>query len=154
VYVPELVVTADVQPERLTKAYHRAWHAENGAWTARMKLEEMFEKNGALRAMPVNAPALFGTPGFLYRQLIASAGRCAVATILGRESQALTYENHVRQLVRYIETGWRATKSGKKRTSPAAQLLRFGVAVVRRKLAGRGPKPPCAASAGSNGGAG
>ncbi len=42
-YVPEAVVFADVQPERLTKRYHRRWHRRNGWWAARMRLEESFD---------------------------------------------------------------------------------------------------------------
>ena len=50
VYAPDVVVTAAVQPERLTKSYHRRWHTGHGRFGALM----------GLRKIPADAPRLFG----------------------------------------------------------------------------------------------
>jgi len=55
-YDPAVVVTADVQDERMTRAYHRRWHREHGRYIAMMRLGH-WEKPG---------PRLSGVPLALY----------------------------------------------------------------------------------------
>ncbi|HEX8649705.1 MAG TPA: glycosyltransferase [Pyrinomonadaceae bacterium] len=57
-YDPRLVVHADVQPERMTKAYHRRWHTGHGRFSSLMRLKD-YE---AARAR------LFGVSSNLYKQ--------------------------------------------------------------------------------------
>jgi glycosyltransferase involved in cell wall biosynthesis len=62
-YLPELVVYAQVLDERLDKAYHRRWHCGHGHFHAVMRNEE-FESSKV---------RLFDVPGHLYRSTFANA---------------------------------------------------------------------------------
>jgi glycosyltransferase involved in cell wall biosynthesis len=57
-YVPEVVVTTEVQTDRLTKSYHRKWHKGHGHFYALMR-EPEFERS---------AGRLFDVPAHLYKQ--------------------------------------------------------------------------------------
>jgi glycosyltransferase involved in cell wall biosynthesis len=54
VYDPSIVVRADVQPERLTRGYHRRWHYAHGRSHARMQLPEMERSRARLLGVPVH----------------------------------------------------------------------------------------------------
>jgi glycosyltransferase involved in cell wall biosynthesis len=72
-YAPDVVVTAVVPAERLSKAYHRRWHREHGMCYAAYRDEEM-ERSRAGR--------LFDVPTHLYRTALGDAvswGRRAAA---------------------------------------------------------------------------
>ena len=43
-YAPELVTFAPVDPERMTRRYHRQWHEQHGRNAARMRLEEVTDE--------------------------------------------------------------------------------------------------------------
>lgn len=62
-YEPGVVVHADVQPERMTRDYHRRWHEGHGRYYAIMHAEDV--ERASLR--------LFDVPGPLYRQAAADA---------------------------------------------------------------------------------
>jgi glycosyltransferase involved in cell wall biosynthesis len=57
-YDPRLVVHADVQPERMSKAYHRRWHTGHGRFTSLMRLKDY----------EVARARLFGVSSYLYKQ--------------------------------------------------------------------------------------
>ena len=97
-YLPDLVVIAEVQPERMRKAYHRHWHRRNGEWAARMELDESFDGLGRLRAEPVDAPRLFGAQGFLYRRLLTTALQYVAAAGTLRRARAFQHEKQLWQL--------------------------------------------------------
>ena len=40
-YLPELVVTAEIEPERMEKKYHRKWHTSHGRFYAALHSEEV-----------------------------------------------------------------------------------------------------------------
>lgn len=61
-YVPELVVYAQVFAERLTKNYHRRWYCGHGHFYAVMRNDEF--ESSKIR--------LFGVPGHLYRRTCAN----------------------------------------------------------------------------------
>ncbi len=70
-YDPSLVVWADVTPDRLTRRYHRRWHLEHGRFSARMRLREMTDSNGSLRAGALPEFRRWaGVPRFLVRLLV------------------------------------------------------------------------------------
>lgn len=62
VYVPDVVVTADVPPERMSVAYHRRWHRGHGRFQAVMRLPEI-ERSPRGRFLDV--------PAHLYRSALA-----------------------------------------------------------------------------------
>ena len=133
-YVPDAVVTADVQPERILKPYHRQWHKRNGQWAARLGLEESFDGQGGLRERPVSGPALFGIPSFMFRQLAGTTARWAAATVRRRESDAFALEKQLWQLTSYMRTC--AAERPRAARSAAVEISRFVGAVVRRKWSG------------------
>jgi glycosyltransferase involved in cell wall biosynthesis len=64
VYVPSVVVRADVPRERMRRTYHRRWHYGQGRFWARMRVPEM-ERSRAGRPL--------GVPAHLYRQAAIDA---------------------------------------------------------------------------------
>jgi cellulose synthase/poly-beta-1,6-N-acetylglucosamine synthase-like glycosyltransferase len=137
-YVPELVVIAEVQPERMTKAYHRHWHRRNGEWAARMELDESFDGSGRLRDHPADAPRLFGAQGFLYRRLLVTTLQYVAAAARFRRGRAFCYEKQLWQLSSYIRTR-AARRTGAQRTNAFSEVTAFSVALARRKLSWRRP---------------
>jgi len=135
-YVPDLVVIAEVQPERMTKTYHRQWHRRNGEWAARMELDESFDGSGRLRDHPADAPRLFGAQGFLYRRLMVTTLRYVAAAATLRRGRAFHHEKQLWQLASYIRTR-AARRTGAQRTNAISEVAGFAVALARRKLAWR-----------------
>ena len=76
-YVPELITWGSVDPERLTKAYHRRWHTGHGHFYAVMNDPE-WERSSY---------TMLGVPGHLYRETARNALRWC-ANILKRNSGA------------------------------------------------------------------
>ena len=111
-YVPSLIVHAHVQPERLTKSYHRRWHMNIGRWNARMRLEELSDPVLGLRPAPWRPTHLFGTPSFVYRQFVREVWSWAWHRAAGREARAFYHENRMRALVGYSRE-WRAMRQRK-----------------------------------------
>ena len=102
-YSENVVATALVQPERLTKRYHRQWHVVTGANHARLRYREIIAQDGRLVA-PITRHTLLGTPGFVYKEVPQEALRCLWHWIGGREAPAFAAECRVRYLVSYILT--------------------------------------------------
>jgi glycosyltransferase involved in cell wall biosynthesis len=101
-YAPDLVVRARITPERLTRGYHRAWHAEHGQFMALLQLQEIIDPNGHLLKAPGDAPRLYGSPGFVYRQLFHEGKQWLAATLRRHPSDTFSHSNRVRYLVSYI----------------------------------------------------
>lgn len=59
-YFPDVMVTAEVQADRLTKAYHRKWHKGHGHFYALMREPELER----------SATRLFDVPAHLYKQAL------------------------------------------------------------------------------------
>lgn len=81
-YDPSLVVHADIQPERLEKAYHRRWHYSHGRLHALMRDEEM-ERSG-FRPL--------GVPGHVIRQFITESSVQVLSLLSGRSRAAFGHE--------------------------------------------------------------
>jgi glycosyltransferase involved in cell wall biosynthesis len=99
-YVPALVVEADVQRERLSKKHHRGWYAEHGRTLALMRAyhgPHDAASDGRHRGVK-----LFDTPAHVYRQLISSLFACVRSTITRDESAAFYYELQARDFFNYI----------------------------------------------------
>jgi glycosyltransferase involved in cell wall biosynthesis len=54
IYVSDLIVWAEVPPDRLTRQYHRRWHRGHGRFHARMQLPEMERSRGRILGVPVH----------------------------------------------------------------------------------------------------
>jgi glycosyltransferase involved in cell wall biosynthesis len=103
IYVDCIVATAVVQPERLTKIYHRRWHAVTGANHARLRFKQIIATDGRLTE-PVTRHCLFGTPAYVYKELGEELVKWVRAYLAGRLPETFTAECRVRYLASYIWT--------------------------------------------------
>ena len=101
-YSPALLVWSHIDPERLTKPYHRWWVSQNGFHSAHMRLLESIDSHGRLLPEPTPAARLYGVPGFVYRDALQELKRWAGAFLCGRRSSAWLHEQRARYLVAYI----------------------------------------------------
>ncbi len=111
-YVPDMLVEADVPIERMSKAYHRRWHTGHGKYSALNRMSEQFDAEGRLLQMPLEPVKLFGTPGFVYRELLGTSGDWLKAILQKDKISAFVKENKVRHLISYIRTNYQSN-SGK-----------------------------------------
>jgi glycosyltransferase involved in cell wall biosynthesis len=103
IYADNIVATAVVQPERLTKAYHRRWHAVTGANHARLRFKQIIAPDGRLTE-PVTRHCLFGTPAYVYKELGEELVKWVRAYLAGRLPETFTAECRLRYLASYIWT--------------------------------------------------
>jgi len=101
-YAPELVTFAPVDPERMTRRYHRQWHEQHGHNAARMRLEEAIDERGQLRARPPATARLLGAPGYIYTDAAKTAWHWLVATARRRTARATHHEHRIRYLAAYL----------------------------------------------------
>jgi GT2 family glycosyltransferase len=130
-YSPELIVVAPVSEERLTRGYHRRWHARHGRYAAAMQLEEAIDVDGTLRSSAPDTMRLCGSPGHVYADLGRQLTRGVAALVRRQWPIAAHHEHRVRYLAAYI---WRrrALTDGERR-SVAAELMSFVGEHVRRR---------------------
>jgi glycosyltransferase involved in cell wall biosynthesis len=132
-YAPNVVVTSDVEPDRVTKSYHRKWYAGHGRFSARMRLKEVMSPEGCLISERTQASRLFGVPSFVFVELFCSLGRWAQAALHRQESGAFYHENRARHCVYYIRQRYRQNAAERSHSS-LAEVARFIRTVVRKKL--------------------
>ena len=82
IYVPDLVVWAEVPSQRLTRRYHRRWHRGHGRFHAKMHLPEMERSRGRI----------LGVPAHLIRSAAADAGSWLSSAVAGDASAAFARE--------------------------------------------------------------
>lgn len=85
-YLPQLITWASIDPERLTKAYHRRWHTGNGYFYAVMKDPE-WERSSFTIA---------GVPGHLYRETTKNAFVWLIKVLRGKTDEAFVNECRLR----------------------------------------------------------
>lgn len=85
-YSPRLVARAPVEPERLTKTYHRRWHTGHGHFYAVMRDPE-WERSSFRFA---------GVPGHLYKQTLSAAISWLRNILTGNTDAAFTHECRLR----------------------------------------------------------
>ena len=95
-YDPEIVVYAQVQAERLSRAYHRRWHAGHGRSYAILRQEE-FERS---RARILNIPV------HLYRAALLNAGHWVASRLAGRSDAAFQSELKLCFFAGYVRQRW------------------------------------------------
>ena len=84
-YLPEIVVHAPVQSERLTKEYHRRWHRGHGYFYALMRDAQMERSRSRL----------FDVPAHLYKQALKDRVAWSVRALQGRGDDAFLYETRL-----------------------------------------------------------
>jgi hypothetical protein len=134
-YAPDIVVMSDVQPERITKRYHRQWYAGHGRFSSRMRLKEPMSSDRGLVSERTEAPQLFDVPSFVYGDVCHNVGEWWRAIARGDDSSAFLHENRIRHSVYYIRERYCQYASGR-RHSVAGEIAQFVRAIVRRKLNG------------------
>jgi glycosyltransferase involved in cell wall biosynthesis len=92
-YVPTVVAHAEVQDERLKKAYHRAWNIKTGQFNSLMRLNEITGSDGRIAGDCPDMVTLFGVPAFVYRDFLAGGAGWVAGSLLGRQASALRSKN-------------------------------------------------------------
>jgi len=131
-YVPTIVVTAEVQAERLSKEYHRKWHRGHGKFCSIMRLRDIQGLDSNTFWELPDPVTLFGTPAFLYYELITSARHWATASARRREAQSFFYENQVRHFFNYIRQRYEDNAATRSR-SALGEIGAFAKALLRKK---------------------
>ena len=97
-YLPELVATAQIEPDRMEKQYHRRWHASHGRFYAALHSDEVERSN---------LGKLFGVPAHMYRQALADLGGSIRARIRRQPAEAFTSELGLRYFGGFVARRWR-----------------------------------------------
>jgi glycosyltransferase involved in cell wall biosynthesis len=84
-YLPDLLVTTEVQPERLTREYHRKWHKGHGHFYALLGDPE-FETSAA---------RLFDVPAHLYKQALIDLLQWCNHRLRRQDEQAFACETRL-----------------------------------------------------------
>ena len=126
-YVPELVVTAEVQNDRLTQAYHRRWHRGHGHFCAVMQL---------VKPVP-GVATMFGVPSYFFRELLSDMMKAARSRLRLDKAGAFVHENAVRWGINYIKTARKlAVQGGASSSGEVVRFLRdFVLSKLRRSRA-------------------
>jgi GT2 family glycosyltransferase len=96
-YEPSAVIHAEVQPNRLTRAYHRKWHLDHGRATSRMlPAGHVFDPAGFPQPAP-GARRLLGAPLYYYRDGLSAAARTLAAAVRRETGPTFFWENAVRE---------------------------------------------------------
>jgi glycosyltransferase involved in cell wall biosynthesis len=133
-YVPEIVVVADVQLDRLTKEYHRKWHSVDGRFNPLMRLDELTGPDGQLLQQPRQGPTLFGVPAFMYRDLISTCKSWVSALAIRNENLSFRKELHLRYLFNNIRVRFKENRLSNKESS-ISECKKFATSLLRRKMA-------------------
>jgi hypothetical protein len=88
-----MVIEAEVQPKRLTRAYHRRWHRDHGrALVALLGQGETFDSRMLPIPIPPGRRTLFGAAPWAYRIAVVSAARAVGAWLRRRGDEAFQHE--------------------------------------------------------------
>ena len=87
IYDPRITVHAEVQPNRLDRAYHRRWHTGHGHFHSLLRTESMER---------TRVGTLAGVPAHLYRRALGDLAGWLVSTLRGQRERAFVHELRVR----------------------------------------------------------
>lgn len=124
-YAPNVVVEAEVQSNRLTKSYHRRWHAGHGRFSAMMGTETITD----------DMPELLGVPACFIRDIFGHAGGWSRSMLGADEGLAFLHEAKIRFLVNYLRT-YRAMQPESHRSDVLRRTAAGIRELVRRKVPG------------------
>jgi glycosyltransferase involved in cell wall biosynthesis len=103
-YLPGMEVTVQVPHERLTRRYHRRWHATTAYYHALMRYRDTVDASGRLRDETPNMRRLFGTPLFMYRAAFAHATSWFRAAIARRDADRFYHETRLWYYASFVVT--------------------------------------------------
>lgn len=133
IYAPDVLMAADVPPDRMTRAYHDRWHRGHGRHCAQMRLREHIPREFAPMQRPKDLVTLFGAPAFVYAEVLTTARKWLEAILYRRD--ALFYANRLRHLTAYIVESWRMDRAGRTH-GPIVELSLF-LSMYGRKAGSR-----------------
>ncbi len=111
-YLPTMVMEAEVQPNRLDREYHRRWHFDHGrAVTDLLGPGQMFDTRGLPVPRPPGSPTLLGASPWVYREALEASWTAARALCTGRPDAAFIAECRVREALGQLagcRERWRA----------------------------------------------
>lgn len=134
VYDPRIMVHAEIQPNRLERAYHRRWHTGHGHFHALLRSEQM---------EPSKRGTLLGVPAHLYRQALEDVVGWVRARVTGASARAFQHEVRLRFFRGFFRTRRREFFE-QRRHARRAQL--------EQVLPAGGPRPRAADAIGGYGG--
>ena len=107
-YLPIAEVLVDVPRSRLTKDYHRRWHAVVAHYHALMRYHDMIDASG--RMIPDGTYRTWlGVPRFMYRSCLKHVGGWLRAALAGRADERFHQELRIRSYVSFFRTRWPTT---------------------------------------------
>jgi glycosyltransferase involved in cell wall biosynthesis len=120
VYDPRIIVHAQIQPDRLDRAYHRRWHTGHGHFHALLR-SEYIERT--------RAGTLFGVPAHLYRQALGDLFGWVRAMASRESGRAFHHEVRLRFFHGFFRTRRREFLGGPRheRRKAVWRLLRVPV---------------------------
>lgn len=121
-YIPAVVSHADVTADRLEKRYHRRWHQGHGRHCALMRLRELVPADLGPMSEPDDIVTLFGSPAFVYADLIRTAALWLKA--LCRRGDSRFYLHQFHHICSYVATRHHISTTENPR-SVSAELRRF-----------------------------
>jgi cellulose synthase/poly-beta-1,6-N-acetylglucosamine synthase-like glycosyltransferase len=130
-YVPSIVVVADVTADRLEKRYHRRWHQGHGRHCAMMRLRELVPADLGPMSEPDDIVTLFGAPAFVYADLIKTANLWRTAVC--RQGDSRFYLHQFLHILSYIRTSHQMCRGTGR--SVAAELAQFGRSYLQKRSA-------------------
>jgi len=106
-YDDSLIAYAQVQPDRLTRRYHRSWHIVTGQSHARLHYRDLVDRHGRLADAPPPGRRLLGVPGFLYREFGEQARAWGRSMARLDFDAAFYHECRMCYLAAYFRQRWR-----------------------------------------------
>jgi len=138
VYDPRIVIHAEIQPNRLDRAYHRRWHTGHGRFHALMRSEHIEQ---------TSVGTLFGVPAHLYRRALREMVAWTGAMAAGKRARAFRHELALRFFGGFFQARRREflRKPRRERRREVWRLLRQ---TVQRREALTSPRKPAERSHG------
>jgi glycosyltransferase involved in cell wall biosynthesis len=133
IYIPSMLVTAEVQPERLKKDYHRKWNLKTGRFNSLMRLNESMSADGRFVGELPDLATLFGVPGFVYRKLFTESFRWIASAARRQKGKSQQHKNHIWYLIGYISKRFEQDAAQRKH-SRLSEIGAFTKTVLRKKL--------------------
>jgi glycosyltransferase involved in cell wall biosynthesis len=97
-YSPYLVITADIEADRMGRRYHRRWHRRHGRFLAIMRDEEL-ERTALGRFL--------GVPAHVYRRIPLDLFAWFVRRLRGDSATAFVYETRLWFALGFVGARWR-----------------------------------------------
>jgi glycosyltransferase involved in cell wall biosynthesis len=115
-YLPAIDVFVEIPEDRLTKRYHRRWHAETGEYHARLRFRDTVDSDGRLHDQDQPGRRVLGTPLFLYREAIGHAFGWLTALFTFNSERRFYHESRLWYYVAFFRTRFKTDVFPRRRT--------------------------------------